>query len=240
MPSAGLGYGQGGADIVEVAKKLRNACLMPETYETRLRLLPLPAVFRCRFALCALASIKNDVSTKASIDEMTIERRIEMVMASKGIILKKLCQKLRCYVSVDALQSLLSGVVQSFRSRPEHAARRSVLGMRNMIRSVADYFVFTQEKFWAGDWSLSDTISSISSRLWADKIMMMLSEKHLCSWSLSPRAEGQLLTDTFSVSNHIKDMTQPRIEDALNGSSSKFPRTDLEICARALKDIEQW
>ena len=224
-------------DISSVAKYLRGNCILPSA-ESKIcmRMLPFAEVLRARKRL----SIIQQGSRKTyptTIDSRTVETRIETVLAGKGIILKKLTSRLRCYLAVDHVEKLLSSLAVSNNS-VSNWARPSFNETQSCLDHVSKAFQERKSAYWKGAWSLSNEIMSIPRALWTDTVMTMASRKRISSWTIAARACGGQVFNTFPFSNSIEYMPTPSIEEALNGSS-EYSRADLLLCVRALKVIGQ-
>ena len=222
-------------DISAVAKDLRGNCILPSA-ESKLcmRMLPFAEVLRAREKLSIIQQ-GNRKTYPTTIDSRPVEKRIETVLAGKGIILKKLTSRLRCYISVDRVEKLLSSLPVSNNS-VSNWARPSINETQSCLDHVSK--AFRKSAYWKGAWSLSNEIMSIRRALWTDTVMNMASRKRISSWTIAARACGGQLFNTFPVSNSVEYMPTPSIEEALNGSS-EYSRADLLLCVRALKLIEQ-
>ncbi|CAN8065597.1 unnamed protein product [Agarophyton chilense] len=113
LPSFNVSSHDDGCDVIELAKMLRSSFLTPETNGDDLRLLPFAEISRSRSILCNLGKMKPWAPSISTIDDRTLERRVKMVLTGKGIILKKLYHKLRCYVTVDIVEKLLTETARS-------------------------------------------------------------------------------------------------------------------------------
>ena len=90
-----------------IAQELRNNCIFPQSESgDGLRMLPFQEAVRVRGILCE-SHVKSDISA-IRIDPRTTQKRLEGVLASKGVVLKKLGYRLRCYMVVDQVDKLLS------------------------------------------------------------------------------------------------------------------------------------
>ena len=151
--------------------------------------------------------------------------------------MKKLTSLLRCYISVDHVEKLLSFLAVSNNS-VSNWARPSFNETQSCLDHVSKAFQGRKSAYWKGAWSLSNEIMFILLDLWTDTVMTMASRKRISSWKIAARACGGQRFNTFPLSNSIEYMPTPSIEEALNGSS-EYSRADFSLCVRALKVIEQ-
>lgn len=97
-------------------------------------------VFKCRKAQCGFAL---DTGSDAChlIDDKTLQKRIEAVLAGKVIILKCLRYRIRLYVSVAHLNSMMSDMARSWSKSLDHLKRLSIEDAYSYIEEVSVQFM---------------------------------------------------------------------------------------------------
>ncbi|PXF47001.1 hypothetical protein BWQ96_03191 [Gracilariopsis chorda] len=228
---------RGNDGITHAANDLRSAAIAPFSEAPASRFLPIKAVFTTRKALAALSTNGFDVTNR------TVESRIGSVLSAKDVHLYSLSRKFRCYAQVGALCPIV-GVVMTLTKG--ESVTITLKEKRKMLAETGNRFMRSKEKYYRGDWSLSDEIAAVPPRLWASFILEMASEKQLLSWKVAAAAIGKKVVDMFPVLN---DFTNIPREEFDNFAQQRFVhkradetglrRVDFLLCIRALKVIEQ-
>lgn len=201
--------------------------------EPTVRMLPFTAVCRARGEICSLEKTTED---SRSIQNRSLERRIKPVLAGKGIVLKKLSTRLRCYMDIEKLEKAIGSL--ALNSNPD-SNELSIMGIRRQLDEVVKQFIQRKEQYWKGEWSLSEEVSLITSSLRTFFVLLMASQRRTAEWRIASSAAGKRLHSMFPVSNKPETLPQPSIEHALNDPTSSYHRADLLICIRVLKVVEQ-
>ncbi|PXF44647.1 hypothetical protein BWQ96_05589 [Gracilariopsis chorda] len=219
--------------ISAIAQELRDSCICPQFGSgDGLRMLPFQKAVRVRAILCD-SNVNGDIFA-IRIDPRTIQKRLEGVLTSKGVVLKKLGYRLRCCMAVDQVEKLLSRLSNT---NVCTLPRPPIDEIHGHLHAVADLFRERKLEFWKGQWSLTEIISLIPRQLWIDYVLLMASGNRLRIWKAASRATGMRLEDTFPMSNIKETLPSPSIEEELRNGGS-YSRADLLICVRVLKAIE--
>lgn len=161
-------------EIRTVAKTLRLSCVKIENDCGTVRMLPFPAVFLSRKALCGF--FKSDTHSKlASVDDRTLQKRIEPSLAGMGVTLKKLGYRSWFYVVGSQIEQMLSVSVK-ITSREFTWTRPTPSITRSYLDTGARRFQDSKKKYWGGKWSLTDEISVLPKELWTDVVHTMASD----------------------------------------------------------------
>ena len=225
-------------DVAIIARQLRVKCTQPgREASSSVQMLPITDVCQARERLCSIH--ENDhVLHQFAIDPRTLEKRLEYVLARKGILLKKLTYRLRCYVSVTQVEDLLSSIATSSSKTKSEWVRPCSNEITACFDLVGKRFQDRKEMYWEGEWSLASEIVGIPGALWTDTMLTMASKKRTTTWTIAAKASGARILNIFTVSNSSECIPKPSIEEALN-KGSDYTRTDLLLCVRVLKVIEQ-
>ena len=154
------------------------------------------------------------------------------------MLLKKLTSRLRCYVSVTQVEDLLSSIATSSSKTKSDWIRPSSNEITACRDLVGKRFQDRKQMYWEGEWSLASEIVGIPGALWTDTVLTMTSKKRTTTWTIAAKASGARFLNTFPVSNSSECMPKPSIEEALN-KGFDYSRTDLLLCVRVLKFMEQ-
>lgn len=159
------------------------------------------------------------------------------MLAAKDIHLVKLGSRTRCYIvggSYEAFMSLAlkEGMKEQHKDLSEKERCR-------LLDDVRTEFQRRTKQYWNGAWTLNEEISSIPQPLWKDYILQMASRRKLKSWHITAMAIGRQMKDVSPISNTHPVMPEPSMEDCLCDPRSDFSRSDLLLCVRTLKVIEQ-
>lgn len=130
--------------LSDTVARMRSSCISSKgDQDGSVRLLPFQDVSRARTFLCAHGS---DVERPDyCIDDRTLEKRIKGVLASKGIILKKVSYRLRCYVYVAQVDDILSQFASSGDLPVCKAPRLSHSIIRSHFDSICERFTKNRE-----------------------------------------------------------------------------------------------
>lgn len=139
----------GSQNVSGIAHDLRESCTVSNAEGDAIRLLRFSNVLKCRNALTSIKMITSLVQN-SSVDGRTLEK-IEAVLASNGVILKELCHKLRCCLSISSVENLLAGIAYSKAGSGSQPVRPSLSKVRTMPHEVANYFISNKERYWRGD-----------------------------------------------------------------------------------------
>lgn len=221
-----------------IGRTMRSSCILSiGNSEHSVRMLPFQEVVRVRKCLRE-PPLCTTVLQPPNIDDRTLQKRIEPVLAQKGIILKKMSYRLRCYIHVSQVDKFLSDIATSRSKKLINNARPSMDEMRSHYDAIARHFEEHKGRFWAGSWSLTEEVASIPSPLWQDVMLTMASDSRLRAWKVGARVLGTQMYEMFPLSNSPDCLPHPSIEEELH-NGTQYSRADLLLCVRALKVIEQ-
>ena len=171
-------------DVAVIARQLRAKCILPgREASSSVQMLPFAEVCRARERLCSIH--ENDhVVHQHAIDPQTLEKRLESVLAGKGILMKKLTSRLRCYVPATQVEDLLSSIATtSGRTKSEwvRPIRNEITDCLNLVGKI---FQDRKEMFWEGEWSLASEIVGIPVAFRTDTVLTMASKKRTTTWTI--------------------------------------------------------
>ena len=172
--------------FVVAPELLRAACSISKAGRSLVRLVPFREVFSCRQALCEFQN-EAGVNVFYNINEKTLVKRLQAELAGKGIILKKLGYRRRSYVSVEQLDKLVSFMSSSKASPAAEVSRPTPIDLRKYLGSVSEHFRTSRDKYWNGNWSLTEEILSILRALWTDIVFMLASDRRFSTWRLASK-----------------------------------------------------
>ena len=133
--------------VTLLARKVRASWILTSTESGSLRMLPFLNVWNFKKELESIGAM-NVPANKCYSDNRTMEKRIEVVLASNGIIIKNITDKLRCNVSTSIAEKILCSIFVTTASRKLVPARLSIENVRSMLKAVNGNFITSQEKYW--------------------------------------------------------------------------------------------
>ena len=147
--------GESTKEVAEIAANLRNGCNTAASsgFES-VRLLRFGEVRKLRFKLGELLSHSSG-KVHSNIDERTLVTRLEPVLSGRGVILKNLGYKVRCYVTVKHIDELLSGLVERNSYSTYITSWPSPSQIGKHLDTVAKRFKDMKSRYWDGRWTLS-------------------------------------------------------------------------------------
>ena len=89
---------------------------------------------------------------KSYSDNRTMEKMIEVVLASNGIIIKKLNHKMKCYVCASIDGKISCNIFVTTACGKLLPARPSIEKVRSMLKTVCGNFITSRERYWKVLW----------------------------------------------------------------------------------------
>lgn len=123
--------------------------------------LPFRSIIKSRNALTAGIEVNSNGCT--TVDPRTAEKRIRTFLAGKGIHLKKISARMRCYVVGESFETAISSVMHEkycvlIKTISEREKQR-------LLDEVARSFADRKQEYWVGNWRLDEEISNIPQTL---------------------------------------------------------------------------
>lgn len=190
---------------------------------------------------CRNKLINGSDDDRIRADARTMERIIRLVLASRGIHLRKISSRSRFYMTTASFGTFLNVILTQAKSSSNWFRKKSrTLEYRKakLFDEVTQRFVPMKKQYWKGKWDLQSEISSIPKLLWTNRIIKMASKRRISIWNLSTVALGKTVDQHFLVSNSPDVLPIPSIEYCLSSPGGDYLRADLINAIRTLKLLE--